>query len=165
MQPLAWSRSSCVALWGLGTRITNTYTNWRLALAICLYMDWIMSHCSCWPSTPPERSSGWRSGVSMLCPGKTGRTGLQMVRYFQEILWAQFLHRLRSTNGDVCSLWLAVTFTRLAATFCKMCAWFACTSQLQQNHIYADFPPTTLEGYFRALWNASQAIVLFFRPN
>ena len=39
------------------------HVNWRLALAIHLYMGWIMSHCSCWHSGPPERSSGWRSGV------------------------------------------------------------------------------------------------------
>ena len=36
-------------------------------------------------STPPEKSSGWRSGRGTLClAGKTGWTGLQTVRYFQE---------------------------------------------------------------------------------
>ena len=74
----------------------------------------------------PERSSGWRSEMrhSVLWK-KTGRRGLQIVRYFQEtILWAQFLHLFisRSTkilHCDVCSLWLAVTFTKLVETFYK----------------------------------------------
>ena len=37
-------------------------THWHLpwVLAIYLYKDWIRC-CSCWVSTPPERSSGWRA--------------------------------------------------------------------------------------------------------
>ena len=31
--------------------------------------------------------------------GKTGKTGLQIVRYFQKILWAQFLHLLISRKA------------------------------------------------------------------
>ena len=40
----------------------------------------------------PERSSGWKSGMrhSVLW-GKTRRIVLQIVRYFQKILWAEFL--------------------------------------------------------------------------
>ena len=30
------------------------------AFAICLCRDWILFCCSCWPSTSPEESSGWR---------------------------------------------------------------------------------------------------------
>ena len=46
----------------------------------------------------------------------------------------QFLH------GDVCSSGLAVTFTRLAETFCKkICAWLHILP-LHQNHIYTDLP-------------------------
>ena len=54
----------------------------------------IMSCWSCWPSTPPEKSSGWRAEMRhSVLRGKAGRTALQIVRYFQEmILWAQFLH-------------------------------------------------------------------------
>ena len=40
----------------------------------------------------PEWNSGWRSIWGTLCPGKTCRTGPQILRYFQEkILWTQFL--------------------------------------------------------------------------
>ena len=35
------------------------------SLAICLYTDWIMSHCSCWPKTPLEQ---------VLYSGKTDRS-------------------------------------------------------------------------------------------
>ena len=31
-----------------------------LAKGICLCRDWILFCCSCWPSTSPEESSGWR---------------------------------------------------------------------------------------------------------
>ena len=65
--------------------------NYKLALAVYLYEDQIVCCCSCQFSTPSERSSGWRSEMrhSVLNGSGTGRTGLQIVRYFQEpILWA-----------------------------------------------------------------------------
>ena len=36
----------------------------KLTLAMYLYKAQIMNHCSCCPSTPPERSSECRSGMS-----------------------------------------------------------------------------------------------------
>ena len=35
---------------------------YSLALALCLCKDWTLCCCGCWPSTPPERSSGQGSG-------------------------------------------------------------------------------------------------------
>ena len=47
--------------------------------------------CSCWFSVPHERSLGWRAW------GNSGKTGLQVVRYFQKpILWYQFMYLLIS---------------------------------------------------------------------
>lgn len=53
--------------WGLQTGVVfgdqMESVNWRLALAIRLYTDWIVSRSSSWPSAPRGRSSGWRSGM------------------------------------------------------------------------------------------------------
>ena len=38
--------------------------SFKLTLAMYLYKDQVMSRCSCWPSTPSERSSECRSGMS-----------------------------------------------------------------------------------------------------
>ena len=43
----------------------------HLTLASCLYKDYIMTTASCWVSTPPERSSGWRSEIRHSALGKT----------------------------------------------------------------------------------------------
>ena len=73
---------------------THRHLPWEPA--IYLYKDSILCCCSCWPSTPAERSSGWRKEA--LCAGgegETGRSGLQIVKYFQEpILYTQFLYLL-----------------------------------------------------------------------
>ena len=37
--------------------------DWKLVLASCLYKDYITTTTRCWPSTPPERSSGWKSEI------------------------------------------------------------------------------------------------------
>ena len=42
-------------------------------------------------STPPNWRSGWGSGMWPQALGKTGGTGLQIVRYFQKTVWAQLL--------------------------------------------------------------------------
>ena len=82
--------------WHLQRAFSTDWTTTR-SFAICLCGDWTLCCCSCWPSTPPVGSPGWRSGKTQLALWKTGRTGLQIVRYFQElILWAQFLHLLIS---------------------------------------------------------------------
>ena len=58
--------------------------DWKLAPASCLYKDYIMTTASCWPSTSPERSSGWRSEIrhSVLWE-EPRRSGLQIARCLQ----------------------------------------------------------------------------------
>ena len=73
--------------------------SYKLALASYLYKDWVMCWCSCWPSTPLKGVQGaeQRWGTLCLSEGRTGRTGLQILRYSQElILWAKFLYLLIS---------------------------------------------------------------------
>ena len=58
--------------------------DWKLALASCLYKDYIITTASCRPSTPSERSSRWRSEIRLsVLWEKPRRTGLQIVRCFQ----------------------------------------------------------------------------------
>ena len=88
----------------------------------------------------PERSSGWRAEMrNSVLEGKTGRTGLQIVRYSQEpILWAQFLYLLisrKALHGDICSSWLAKTWKKK-----KKSAWLH-VLPLHQNSIYPGIPP------------------------
>ena len=76
------------------------YVTYKLALAIYLCKDQITSHYSCWPSTPPERSSGWSSGMRHSVLWKKNWQNGSSDRYFQEkILWAQFLHLLVSRKA------------------------------------------------------------------
>ena len=105
--------------------LSSATVNWRWAHAICLYRDWIRSHCSCWPSTSPEKCSGWRSGVRHSLLWETGRTGFQIVRYFQEkILLAQFLHLLvpRKTLKSFVVNLLLMTSSNLLQNVCLV-AW------------------------------------------
>ena len=73
----------------------------------------------------PERSSGWKSGMrhSVLW-GKTGRTGLQIVRSFQEkILWVPILassHTIQSQNR--------VAMVQISWEITRWC--YGCTSRL-----------------------------------
>ena len=63
-----------------------------------------MSCFSCWPSTPPERNLGWRSGMRHSVYWE--KLAEQVLRYFQEkILWAQFLHLLLSRPWPICLSW------------------------------------------------------------
>ena len=75
------------------------WTKWRQKGRDCkimwptiqFYKNQVISHCSCWPTTHPDRNSTWRSGWVTLCSRKIG-TSPPIVKYFQEkILWAQFL--------------------------------------------------------------------------
>ena len=107
-----------------------------------------------------ERSSGWRAEMRRsVLEGKTGRTGLQRVRYSQElILWAQFLYLLisrKALHGDICSSWLAETCKKKKKVL--DCMYFPFT---RIPYILA-FPLASLEQFLRALWYAvSWAIVL-----
>ena len=96
----------------------------------------LSSHCSNWPSTHSDWSSGWRSGMRRSVLWETSRTGLQIGinRYFQEeILRAQILHLLISrkdkvvhsekdkvVHSDICCSWVA-------ASLCQDACSTACT--------------------------------------
>ena len=127
-------------LWG----ITLWTRDWYLSPASTGLESWATATAD--PQHPLKGAQGGDQEWGTLCSGKTGRAGLQIVRYFQEkILCAQLLHILisrKSTkilHGDVCSLWRAVTFRRLAAIFCKMvlgCMYIP----FHLNHICPDVP-------------------------
>ena len=115
-----------------------------------------MSHCSCQPSTPPERSSGWRSRVRHTLLWETDSTGLQIVRYFQEkILWAQFLHKLLSRK-TLKSLTVISAPRDQQQASAKM---YACTSFTKITYVLT-FCSISLEHFFRVIWNVFfQAVV------
>ena len=104
--------------------------------------------------TPPGSSWGWRE-VRHPVLWKTSRTGLQIVRYFQElILRAQFLHLLISRT--------ALNFFMVTSAPCdkqkpsaKIHTW-SYELPLHQNHIYVDLPPPpiSLKAFPRAIENA-----------
>ena len=133
----------------------DRFVNWRLALAVC-----IGSHSSCRPSG----CSAWRSGLRHSVLWENWQNRSRIVRYFQEILWGQFLHLLVSrkalksfTGTDISSLRLAVTFTRPIANFCKVYVWllyssfikikYILTSPIPLCFVFCFFPHTSLEQF------------------
>ena len=78
---------------------------------------------------PPARGSGWRAGGrrSVLWENWQPRSADGWI--FSGDCMSPILASLRIQKsakillGGACSLWLAVTFTRVAATFHKTCAW------------------------------------------
>ena len=59
-----------------------------------------MCCCSCWPPAPLEGAQDGEQKWGTLCSPKPGRTGLQIVRYSQELIfWAQFLYLLVSRKA------------------------------------------------------------------
>ena len=146
------------------TATLNTDANWRLALAV-QFKNWIKP-LQLWPSALPKGAQGGDQEWGALCSGKTGRLGLQIVRYFQEkILWVQFLHlpasrkALKSyivTSDPMTSSNLHETSNNLLQNVCLTASF-----PHHQNHIYTDLPPYLLEQFLRTIWNsASWAIVL-----
>ena len=70
------------------------FVNWRLALSVFLYTNWIMRHFS-WQGEAGDNSD-WRLGLRHSGHWEN-RQKKSSYRYFQEwILWAQFLHLLKS---------------------------------------------------------------------
>ena len=71
-------------------------------LAICLYKDYIKS-CAAAAADPQQPLKEFRmeNRNEALCTlGETGRTGLQIVKYFQELIsLGQFLHLLISRKA------------------------------------------------------------------
>lgn len=136
--------------------------NWRLAFAIWLYKDWITSHCSCCPSTPPERSSMWRSEVrhSMLWENRKNRSS---DIYIQEILWAQFLRLLISRKALKCFMVTSAPHDQQQPS--AKCILDYMHLPLHQNHTYPNILPYLSGSIFRGIWNAtSQAIFLILPP-
>ena len=69
--------------------------NYKLALAIYLHRIKSCATAAADLQQPLKGVQGGEQKWGTLCSGKSGRTGLQIVRYFQEqILWAQFLYLL-----------------------------------------------------------------------
>ena len=128
-----------------------------------------------WFSKPSERSSEKRALFSellrkeALCTlGETGRTGLQIVQYFQEsILWIQLLYLLisrkvlKTLHGDICFSKLTITFMRLAKTCKKKYVLDCVYSPFTKITYILTFPSVALGQYLRATLNVvSLAIVL-----
>ena len=71
--------------------------------------------------------------------GKTGRTGLQIVRYSQELfLWAQFLYLIIARKALKSFMVTTVSQQKLSAK--KKSAWLH-VLPLYQNHMYTILPP------------------------
>ena len=104
-----------------------------------------------------------------LCSRKTDWTGLQIVRYSQElILWAQFLHLLISRKplkSFMVTLFLVTSedFTRLAEAFWKKCfmAWISPSPKI--TYILT-FSPASLEQFLRAIWGADSRAAVSSLP-
>ena len=103
-----------------------------------LYRDWVIRHCSHWPSVHPERSSWWRSEWDTLSSGKTGRTELQIAGYFQEnlIFYEPICLHLSIFRKALKSLTKIIVPQRLAATFYWDLYLVACTSFTKIIYIY-----------------------------
>ena len=130
-----------------------------------LYRDWVIRHCSHWPSVHPERSSWWRSEWDTLSSGKTGRTELQIAGYFQEnlIFYEPICLHLSIFRKALKSLTKIIVPQRLAATFYWDLYLVACTSFTKIIYIYThtDLLPYLLKQLLRVLSEAvSQATVL-----
>ena len=120
-----------------------------------------MSCCSCWPSTPSERSLGESRNEAL----RTEVVGNWQNRfsdgYFLEpILSAQFLYLLISRKALTFFMVRNSPRDQQKASAKKICAWLH-GLPLHQNYIYTDLPPTFLEQFLWAIWNTiSWAIVL-----
>lgn len=106
-------------------------------------------------NTPWKELGGEAPHTGGTCAlGKTGRTGLQRARYFQELTWwAPFLQSAQVLPGDWwLSLWLAKLFLQ------KLCVWLACIP-LHQNHIYTGLPLSLWSSLAELSWRAAVLIL------
>ena len=137
------------------THFLNTRASYKLAFTKSTANDWTTN----WhvPSTS-TRIKSWAAAAAdfqhplkraqaenrydPLCVlGKTGRTGLQIVRYLQRILWAQFLHLL-IIRKMLTSLWwhlLPMTSSK-PLTKCEL----DCTELFPEIIYDTDLPPCLL---------------------
>ena len=108
---------------------------------------------------------------ALCAQGKAGRTGLQMVRYFQEpILWAQFWYLLICIKALKSFMVMTVphdqkSFRKLIESFWKNIGLIAYILPSPKSHIHWPFPPASLEQFLRATWDGfSQAATLILPP-
>ena len=117
-----------------------------------------MCYCSCWPSTAPERSSGWKAEMRHSVRGEK-LAGLQIDIFKEPILWAQFLYHLliskitKILHGDDCSLWLAESFKRQkpSGKYILYSMWYSFT---KITYILTYLQLTSLEQFPRVIWDA-----------
>ena len=111
-----------------------------------------------------------KSTYEALCAlEKTGRTGLQIIRYFQgTTLWAQFLYLLTSRKAlkspSWCRLFLVTSRSFMRSEiFYKKCDWWR-VLPLYQNHVYTilhtppPHPPPTHPLLPNLFWAVSQSV-------
>ena len=117
-----------------------------------------MSHCSCWPSTPPERRSERRHSVIWTNLAEQAFRSLDIFwRWFYEPSSCISSYLEKHQNLSWWHLFLVTSINLLQ----NACAWLHVLPS-PKAHIYCPHPPTSLEQSLRATWNAvSQAIVLF----
>ena len=126
-----------------------------------------MYYCSCWFSTPPERSSGWRAETKRSVLWE--KLAEQVFREL-DIFWSRFYepnscissYLGKHQNPSWWHLLHVVTFMRLAATFYWTYVLDCMYSPFTKiTYILTSPRPASLEQFLRALRNAvSRAAVL-----
>ena len=133
-------------------------TDWHLPLALAMCKVWAPEGVGaswCWLHHLLKRVQGGDQEWGTL--KKTGRTGLQIVRYFQgKILWAQFSHFLISRKA----LKSFMTSNNLLQNICAGSHGLP----LHKNHTCADFPLDSMELFLRVTWNAISQAIVFILP-
>ena len=122
-----------------------------------------MSCYSCWPPTPPERSSGW--GGEMRHSVLWGKTlNRPSDRYFPEkIFWAQFLHLLRARKVPKSFMVTSVPCVQQKPS-AKISAWVH-VHPFTKITCLLTLPYTPSEQFLRAIWGVvSWTIVLTVPP-
>ena len=125
--------------------MSESHKNWRLALVICLYKDWIMSHCSCWPSTTPERAQGrhqeW-GRHSVLWENGTTSLHIDIFRHLEpNSCISSYLERHQNPSWKHLLLMISTNLQETSSKRLWNMCLIACTSPLHQNHIHTYIPP------------------------
>ena len=124
-----------------------------------------MCCCSCWFLILLERSLGWRTEI---------RNFALWEKLAEQVFRLLDIFRCWFYEPDSCissclekhqnpSWWQVFLVT--SRSLQNICAWLHALP-LHQNHVFTDFPPTTLEQFLRAIWNVvSLDIVFILLPN
>ena len=114
---------------------------------------------------PLKGNQGGEQKWGSLCPGKTGRTGLQVdifrnqFFYPNSYIFSYLEKHWNAFSGDDCSSWL-VTFMRLARNLQKISAWLH-GFLFHQNHLYTEPPP---QQFLKAILNALSWTIVLILP-